>query len=120
MPVRWREDGHLLTVLRYVEANPLRCGLARRAAEWPWTSCSLRQAPMRSLLSDWPLPRPKDWEALVEERWAEAELARVRTSRDRGSPFGQESWTTEIAKRLGLDSALRPRGRPAAVSNTHG
>ena len=29
------EDEHLLTVLRYVESNPLRACLVRRAEDWP-------------------------------------------------------------------------------------
>jgi putative transposase len=33
-----QDDGHLLTVLRYVEANALRGGLAERAGEWRWSS----------------------------------------------------------------------------------
>jgi putative transposase len=32
------EDHHLLTVLRYVERNPLRAGLVERAEDWPWSS----------------------------------------------------------------------------------
>jgi putative transposase len=30
----------------------------------------------------------------------------------RGSPFGSEDWQKRIAKRLGLEYTLRPRGRP--------
>jgi putative transposase len=33
-----RDDAHLLTVLRYVERNPLRAGLVKRAQDWPWSS----------------------------------------------------------------------------------
>ena len=29
-----RDDGHLLCVLCYIEANPLRAGLVRRAGQW--------------------------------------------------------------------------------------
>ncbi|MCE9556362.1 MAG: hypothetical protein K8T91_23690, partial [Planctomycetes bacterium] len=31
-------DEHLLTVLRYVERNPLRAGIVRSAELWPWGS----------------------------------------------------------------------------------
>src|ERR1041385_1414085 len=31
-----QEDGHLLTVLRYVERNPLRAGLVSSAQDWRW------------------------------------------------------------------------------------
>lgn len=33
-----QEDSHLLTVLRYVEANPLRAQLPTRVGEWPWST----------------------------------------------------------------------------------
>ncbi|MGH8104187.1 MAG: transposase [bacterium] len=33
-----QEDEHLLTVLRYVEANPPRAGLVSRAQDWEWSS----------------------------------------------------------------------------------
>jgi len=32
------EDEHLLVVLRYIERNPLRAGLAERAENWSWSS----------------------------------------------------------------------------------
>jgi len=31
-------DDHMLTVLRYIERNPLRAGLVAQAEEWPWSS----------------------------------------------------------------------------------
>jgi len=33
-----QQDEHLLTVLRYVERNPLRAGLVARAEDWLWSS----------------------------------------------------------------------------------
>jgi putative transposase len=33
-----QDDGHFLTVCRYVEANPLRAGLVERAGKWRWSS----------------------------------------------------------------------------------
>jgi len=34
-----QEDGHLLTVLRYVERNLLRANLVEAAEDWRWGSC---------------------------------------------------------------------------------
>ena len=31
-------DAHLLAAVRYVELNPVRAGLAKRAEDWPWSS----------------------------------------------------------------------------------
>jgi putative transposase len=33
-----QQDEHLLTVLRYIERNPLRAGLVARAEDWLWAS----------------------------------------------------------------------------------
>jgi len=107
-----QQDSHLLTVLRYVEANPLRAKLAERAGQWPWSSDALRQGPFAELFSDWPLPRPGDWPRRVESRWKDEELAEIGTSLERGRPFGHKAWVHATARRLGLGLTLRPRGRP--------
>jgi putative transposase len=42
-------------------------------------------------------------------------LESLRESVQRGRPFGQPEWQKGIAKRLGLESASRPTGRPRTV-----
>ena len=71
-----------------------------------------RAASVRSCLSDWPVACPRNWLARVNAPQTEAELAALRRSIARGAPFGDERWSERIAKRLGLESSLRPRGRP--------
>ena len=41
-----------------------------------------------------------------------AELEDLRCGAQRGRPLGNEAWVVRIAKRLELEFALRPRGRP--------
>jgi len=55
---------------------------------------------------------PSNWLALVNAAQTDAELATLRRSVARGTPFGEERWTRRVAERLGLESSLRPRGRP--------
>ena len=64
------------------------------------------------MLSPWPLPLPRTWTQLVNQPQTEAELAAIRKSVQRGQPFGNEKWTHKTAELLGLQSTLRPRGRP--------
>src|SRR5262249_24957833 len=55
------EDDHLLTVLRYVERNPVRAKLVRAAVKWRWSSAPLWDAAERPpWLVPGPVPRPKD------------------------------------------------------------
>lgn len=108
-------DAHFLTVTRYVERNPLRANLVNRAEGWHWSSLRQREqrdAKTKSFLSDWPVRRPGNWIWRVNQPETETELEALRRSLQRGRPFGSEKWMLTVAKRLGLESTLRPRGRP--------
>ncbi len=107
------QDDHLLTVLRYVERNPVRARLVRRAENWRWSSARLWAASERpQFLIPGPVRRPKDWLAWVNQAITKPELEALRRSVTRGAPFGNEAWTAKTAIELGLESTLRPRGRP--------
>jgi putative transposase len=109
------QDEHFLQVCRYVERNALRAGLVQRAEHWRWSSLWQRQQRDRLeqwILSDWPVPRPPDWLKVVNRSQREADLEAVRRSVQRGQPYGAQGWGKRVAQRLGLESTLRPRGRP--------
>jgi len=108
-------DEHFYQVVRYVERNPLRAGLVDRADDWRWGSLWRREhgtANDRRWLSKWPLPRPRHWARLVNQPQTEAGLEAVRRSVIRGQPYGDDAWVKRTARRLGLESTLRSRGRP--------
>jgi putative transposase len=109
------EDGHLYTVARYAERNALRANLTRRAEDWKWGSLYrwLRgSAEDRKLLAAWPVPRPARWVEHVNAPQTEAELSALRRCVARGSPYGSEPWSERAIRTLGLESTIRPRGRP--------
>ena len=106
------EDDHLGTLLRYVERNALRANLVQRAEDWRWCSLWRRVRGDGTILDEGPLPLPEDWLRHVQSVETEAELAALRHSVVRGTPFGEEAWQARTAKRLGLESTLRARGRP--------
>lgn len=106
-----QQDEHLLTVLRYIERNPLRAGLVARAEDWLWSSVR-EWGTADPFLHAGPVPRPADWVAWVNEAVTDAELERLRHSVNRGTPFGTAAWGARTASRLGLEASLRPRGRP--------
>jgi putative transposase len=107
------QDDHFYALCRYVERNALRANLTTRAEHWRW--CSLWQYAHNSWpvpLDPWPLPRPPTWIDYVNGVETEAELAAIQTSVRRGSPFGSTTWRRQTAAALGLETTLRPRGRP--------
>jgi len=48
----------------------------------------------------------------MNESITKQELDAVRLSAQRGKPFGNEAWVESMARRLNLESTIRPRGRP--------
>jgi len=113
-----REDEHLYAVARYVERNALRANLTPRAEPWRWGSLYRWQrgsSEGRQLLAPWPAPRRAGWIEHVNQPQTEAELLAIRRSVQRGVPFGDQSWTRRAVRQLGLETTLRPRGRPKTV-----
>ncbi len=110
-----QEDEHFLTVCRYVERNALRARLVERAEHWRWSSLWRRtsgRAEAQTILSDWPVPRPDGWVEYVNDAQTAAEEEAVRRCVRRGQPFGDGGWVERAARDLGLESTLRPLGRP--------
>jgi putative transposase len=114
-----QEDDHLWTVWRYVERNALRAGLVERAEQWPWSSLAMRErGATPPWLSAGPLPLPRGWLEHVNGAETEAELEALRRCAKRGSPWGDEQWQRRAVEKLGLESTLRPRGRPRKTPPT--
>jgi putative transposase len=111
-----QQDHHFLNVCRYVERNPLTANLVKSARNWAYSSLSARLSPKPHdwLLptSDWPVQPPRNWTQSVDRPLPAKELEAIRTSVKRGRPYGQAPWQTATAKKLSLQSTLRPRGRP--------
>ena len=117
-----QSDEHALTVLRYIEANPLRARIVRRAGDYPWSSYPAHGLGRADELVD-PLP---PYEAISpyakvrQTKWAETvhlpipgeTLDAVRRSAATGLPYGSPDWVARLSKKLDLDLRIRPRGRP--------
>ncbi len=117
-----QNDEHALTVLRYIEANPLRAGLVKNAADYRWSSYRVHGlgealeliSPLVTYdeLSPYPAVRQRKWAEKVHLPLEERVAAAIRRSTETGLPYGDRTWVTRLAKRLDLDLVIRPRGRP--------
>lgn len=117
-----QDDDHLLAVLRYIEANPIRAGLVQNAADYRWSSYGYHSdgradavlapsSPYEALGVN-PIARRRHWQAMVHELPNETELAAIRRSNEMGLPYGDPGWVERLGRRLKLDLVIRPRGRP--------
>jgi putative transposase len=117
-----QDDAHLLVVLRYIEANPLRARMVTDLGDYRWSSYPChglgRDDPLLSPFPEWEelgsteRERRRRWRAQVYAPQQEAELSHLRRCLQSGRPFGSPEWTEQIAERLHIDLSPRPRGRP--------
>jgi putative transposase len=117
-----QDDEHLLVVLRYIEANPLRAAMVADPGEHRWSSFQNHGLGQEDAL----LSRFPEWEglgsteALRQRRWRakirgpqrKGELMAVRSTLRSGRPFGESTWVERVAERLQINMQPRPRGRP--------
>ena len=92
---------HLFTVMRYVEANPLRARLVDAAEQWRWSSMSLRSVPewKQLLTNGGKLTLPDDWTAIVNDVIPGEDLQAVRMCTRRNDPFGDPEWIAKLVKK---------------------
>jgi len=108
-----QEDRHFLVLCKYVEANAVRAGAVKSAANWRWCGQWVRlngHAKLR--LASWPVDRPRNWAELLDDPLDKGAVESIRTSVNRGRPMGDAHWVERVAQRLGLGFTLRGAGRP--------
>lgn len=109
------DESYLLAAARYVEMNPVRAGLVRDPADWPWSSARahlsgrdnelVRVAPLLALAAD--------WRALLDSAIPEEELRDLREHGRTGHPLGNKAFIERLERSVGR--ALGP-GRPGRPS----
>ena len=115
-------DAHLLNVLRYIEANPLRAELVSCAEDYRWSSYRahgfgeanelIDPLILYEELSPYPAVRQRKWAEKVHLPLEERTLAAIRRSASSGLPYGGPSWVHRLTNRLDLNLTIRPPGRP--------
>jgi putative transposase len=87
-------DGQLLRVVRYVEANPVRACLVGRAELWEWSSLWDRETGERDdLLHDLPWYLPDGWKTIVNVPLEAIDVEDIRTAKPR-----RRAQTTSLRK----------------------
>ncbi len=115
------DEAHLIACARYVENNPVRAQLARRARDWRWSSARahlagrddglVKVAPLLKLIEDWP--------AFLAAGVADDTLEGIRKSERTGRPLGDARFVERLETRLRRILAKRKPG-PKAESRVTG
>jgi putative transposase len=80
-------DRYLFSSGRYIERNPVRGGLTDRPESWPWSSASPVSRMHGIELADWPVPKPTDWLAFINQPDPTADLDFIRSCTAKGQPI---------------------------------
>ena len=110
------DDEHLWTAMAYVERNPVRARLVRKAWRFPYSSAAAhvtnRDASGLLDLATWQQRKPPDWEEILVQPQDEPTLAQVQGHLNRGRPLGSDNWVSKLEARLGRRLRPLPVGRP--------
>lgn len=112
------DQRHLWAAIRYVELNPVRAGLVRRAEQFRWSSasahCAHRSDPALTRDPTWLriLSEVRDWSSWLDESINPERLRSLRCNTQRGLPTGSEEFVRAMEAVTGRILRRRPRGRP--------
>jgi len=111
-------DGrHLWVAMKYIELNPVRARLCRRAWLYDWSSAAAHtdEGARSDLLNlSWWYKEfsAKAWRRELSEGLTEEEVARVRTRTHTGRPLGGDAFLSRVESLLGRRVRPLPVGRP--------
>ena len=112
------DETYLWAALRYVERNPVRARLVRRAENYRWSSaaahCGLRDDPVLTRARGWSqrLESKADWSKWLAQGDRPEQLDVLRRHVERGLPCGAEGFLRKLERRAGQTLRWRARGRP--------
>jgi len=120
-------EAYLLACLRYVDLNPVRAGMCRHPADYPWSSYRQRAGlradqaggrdwldvdPVTAAMGGTTAARAAAYARFVGGEISAEENQQIRTAVQRNQLTGSQRFVDEIERRTGLRVEARGQGRP--------
>jgi len=107
------DEKHLYFAARYIENNPVRAGLVKKAEEYHWSSARAHVFKVRDeLLSDFDLALSiPDWGAYLREEISETDVNLLRSHAKSGRPLGDEKFLDDLEIKTGRILRKKKPGR---------
>jgi putative transposase len=111
------DDRHLFVAMKYIELNPVRARLCRRAWRYEWSSAAAHtdeKAQSELLNLRWWFEQfsAKGWQKELAEGLTDAEAAQIRLRTQTGRPLGSDGFVSKLETLLGRRVRPLPVGRP--------
>lgn len=108
-------DSYFLTLLKYVERNPVRARLALSCEDWKWGSAWRRingTKEEKKFLDPPVMEIPHGYRKWINTSDKEDDLSKIRISVNKSVPFGRDVWVAQMVTKFHLESTLKSPGRP--------
>ncbi len=112
------DENYTWAAIRYVERNPIRARMNRKAEKYPWSSaaghCGLKEDSLISRKIEWQqkFEAMGNWSKWLAEGDNEVELEHLRRNVDKGLPCGLDLFIDKLEKLSGRSLRYKPQGRP--------
>ena len=113
------DERHFWEAMRYVELNPVRAKMCRKAWRYEWSSAGAHvgggngdESGLLNLAKWHDEMGGGEWRRLLEEGVDEEGLARLRLNTRTGRPLGTDSFLSKIESLIGRRVRALPVGRP--------
>ena len=114
-------EAYLLRCSRYIETNPVRAGMVKDPAQYPWSSyrwhglgeanALIRDHALYAALGRTPEERQAGYRGLFRTELDEEALSDIRKAANQGLVLGDERFAKEIERALGVRVGLQKAGR---------
>ena len=117
------DDVYLWAAVRYVERNPVRAGIVRRAENYRWSSaaehCGKRTYELLNPNSAWgkEFAVIEDWSTWLFEGDEAEEIQMLRRNIEKGLPCGSAEFNEKLGIQVGRVLEYRPQGRPKKIAD---
>lgn len=117
------DEAYLWAAVRYVERNPVRAGMERRAENYRWSSaaahCGKRTDSLLHLESAWckQFAAIDGWSVWLAEGDETEEVQILRQNVEKGLPCGDANFVQRLGNLVGRQLEYRPQGRPRMVES---
>jgi len=109
------KEKYLWTVARYIEQNPVRAKIVKKAADYPYSSAKAHIQGLQDEILGKALFKSRQMEDYVELMKAgikEEEIKNIRNHTRSGRPIDSERFIVKMERKLDRIFKVRPRGRP--------
>jgi putative transposase len=107
------DERHLFAAVRYVERNPVRAGIVKRAEDYPWSSARAHVAGVHDgpLAQNFMTKAIPDWAEFLSPADEGTMVTRLEQHIRTGRPCGDKAFLTQLEERTGRRLQRQRAGR---------